>query len=83
MDQNKSKIVAEELTKADVKQELKIFISSEEFKAKVERIVAGKLKGNKELEKYQREITADAIAQLFKTLWNKKGLWTNDVKNKS
>lgn len=83
MDQNKPKVVSEELTKADIKNELKVFISSEEFKSKVERIVAGKLKNNSELEKYQREITADAIAQLFKTLWNKKGLWTNDVKTKS
>lgn len=86
MNPDKSKIVAEDVTLSDVRNEIKkalnVFISSADFKSKVERIVAGKLKNNPELEMYQREITADAIAILFKTLWNKKGLWSNDIKTK-
>lgn len=75
--------LTEELTKADVSKEVKIYMDSAAFNAKVEKIVKDRLKDNKELEDKVVEITRNVISQLYKTLWTKRGFWQNNLINKS
>jgi len=75
--------LTEELTKADVSKEVKIYMDSNEFKAKVEKIVKDRIKNEKMLEDKVVEITRNVVTQLFKTLWNKRGIWVNNLSNKS
>jgi arginyl-tRNA synthetase len=74
----------EDLTKSDVDKQIKVFMSSEEFKRKVEKIVQARLAAtnNKELEDKIVEVTRNVITQLFKTLWVKHGVWTSSLTNK-
>ena len=78
---NKNKI-NEELTKSDISKEVKAYISSQEFKDKIERIVKDRLKDNKELEHQTVEITKNVLTQLFKTLWIRRNTWINNLTNK-
>jgi hypothetical protein len=71
----------ENLDKSDVKKAVKIYMDSDEFKAKIEKIVKEKLKNNKEIDDRVVTITKNVIAQLFKTLWMKRNTWQNNVKN--
>ena len=80
--QNNKKI-NEELTKSDISKELKVYMNTSEFKTKNEKIVKDKLKDNKELEDKIVEITGNVISSLYKTLWNKRSLWQNNLSNKS
>lgn len=80
--QNNKKI-NEELTKSDISKELKVYMNTSEFKTKIEKIVKDKLKDNKELEDKIVEITGNVISSLYKTLWNKRSLWQNNLSNKS
>jgi hypothetical protein len=80
--QNNKKI-NEELTKSDISKELKVYMNTSEFKTKIEKIVKDKLKNDKELEDKIVEITGNVISSLYKTLWNKRGLWQNNLSNKS
>lgn len=77
----------EELTKTEVNKivdkSLKVYVTSAEFKAKIERIVQDKLKNNKELEDKVVEITGNVITQLYKTLWVKRAVWKNNLTNKT
>jgi len=75
-------MIKEELTKTDVSKELKIYMNTSEFKAKIEKIVKDRLKDDKELEDKIVDITGNVISQLYKTLWNKRGLWKNNLSNK-
>ena len=77
-----NKMIKEELTKSDVSKELKIYMNTSEFKAKIEKIVKDRLKDDKELEDKIVDITGNVISQLYKTLWNKRGLWKNNLSNK-
>lgn len=78
---NKNKI-NEDLTKADVSKEVKAYISSDEFKAKIEKIVKDRLKGDKELEGKMVEISKNVLTQLYKTLWLRRNTWINNLTNK-
>lgn len=60
-------MVLEELTKTDVVKTIK---------DEVPNIV----KKNKDLEKYIKNIAADAIKILFKTLWQKNNLYDADLR---
>lgn len=71
----------EELKKSDVKDEIKHFMDSKEFKDKVAKIVADRLKNEKELEDKVVDITKNVITQLYKTLWVKRGMWQSQLKN--
>lgn len=73
----------EELTKADISKELKIYMDSKAFEAKVEKIVKDRIKDDKALEDKVVQITRNVITQLYKTLWNKRGFWVNNLTNKS
>lgn len=75
--------LSEELTKADVSKEVKIYMDSEAFKSKVEKIVKDRIKNDKALEDKVVEITRNVLTQLYKTLWNKRGIWVNNLSNKS
>lgn len=77
------KPLKENLTKADVKKEITIYLSSDEFKNKVGKIVKDRLKNEKELEDKVVEITGNVITQLFKTLWVKRNTWKNNLTNKN
>jgi hypothetical protein len=73
----------ENLDKSDVKKAIKIYMDSDEFKAKVEKIVKEKLKDNKEIEDKTLAITKNVLSQLFKTLWMKRNTWQNNITNKN
>lgn len=75
--------IKEEITKADIDKKIKIYMDSQEFKTKVEKIVKDRLKNEKELEDKVVEITKNVLTQLYKTLWTKRGFWKSNLSNKS
>jgi len=75
--------INEELNKTDVNKAVKVYMDSNEFKSKVEKIVKDRLKDNKELEDKIVDITKNVITQLYKTLWIKRGFWRDNLSNKS
>jgi len=77
------KTIKEELKKADVSKEVKVYMDSNEFKKKIEKIVKDRLKNEKELEDKVVEITRNVLTQLYKTLWIKRAVWRNNLSNKS
>jgi hypothetical protein len=79
---NKNKI-NENLTKTDVSKEIKVYMDSKEFKDKIEKIVKDRLKNEKELENKVVDITKNVLTQLYKTLWVKRGIWRDNLSNKS
>ena len=83
MNQSVKHRLNEELTKSDVSKEIKIYMDSNEFKTKIEKIVKDRIKNEKELEDKVVDITKNVLGQLYKTLWTKRGLWSNNLSNKS
>jgi len=83
MKPNNTKNINEDLTKSDVSKEIKGYIDTKEFKSKIEKIVKDKLKDDKELEDKVVEITKNVISSLYKTLWDKRSLWKNNLSNKN
>lgn len=75
--------INEELSKSDVSKEMKIYMTSDEFKTKIEKIVKDKLKDNKEIEDKVVEITKNVLTQLFKNLWVKRSMWRDNLSNKA
>ncbi len=71
------------LTKADVSSEVKTYLDSSEFKTKIEKIVKDRIKNDSALEDKVVEITKNVLTQLYKTLWTKRGIWRNNLSNKS
>lgn len=82
MSENNNKI-NEEASKPDISKEIKVYMNTDEFKAKIEKIVKDRLKNNKELEDKVVEITRNVLTQLYKTLWVKRGVWRNNLTNKN
>lgn len=78
-----SKKINENITKSDVSKEIKVYMDTNTFKDKIEKIVKDKLKNDKELEDKVVEITKNVLTQLYKTLWVKRGMWRNSLSNKS
>ena len=70
----------EEMSKSDVKSEVKKYMDSSEFKNKVEKIVKDRIKNEKGLEDKVVEISKDVLAQLFKQLWIKRTAYINGIK---
>lgn len=83
MDSSKDRTITENLTKADVKKQITAYMDTTEFKEKVEKIVKDRIKNEKELEDKVVEITKNVLTQLYKTLWAKRGVWRNNLSNKS
>jgi tryptophanyl-tRNA synthetase len=73
----------EDMSKSDVAKEVKIYMDSASFKAKIEKIVKDRLKNDKELEDKMVEISSNVLTQLYKTLWIKRSVWKNNLSNKS
>jgi hypothetical protein len=73
--------INEDVTKTDIKKDIKTYMDSTEFKSKVERIVKDRLKNEKELEDRVVKITKNVITQLYKTLWTRRGMWQSQLKN--
>jgi len=76
-------IIRENLTKSDVSKEIKIYMDTNDFKTKIEKIVKDRLKNEKEIEDKVLEITRNVLSQLFKTLWTKRATWQNNLTNKN
>ena len=70
------------ITKSDVQKSIQVYMDSEEFKAKVTKIVKDRLKNEKELEDKMVEITKNVLTQLYKTLWVKRSFWKTSLSNK-
>lgn len=75
--------INEELTDSDVKKQISLNMDSKAFKDAVDKIVAARMKNNPELEDKVVEISRNVLTQLFKTLWVKRGVWRNNLSNKS
>jgi hypothetical protein len=75
--------IKENLTKSDISKEIKVYMGSNDFKAKIEKIVKDRLKNEKELEDKIVDITKNVITQLYKTLWTKRATWMNNLTNKN
>lgn len=71
------------MTKSDVTKEIKVYLDSNAFKEKIEKIVKDRLKNEKELEDKVVDITKNVLTQLYKTLWIKRAAWVNNLSNKS
>jgi hypothetical protein len=80
---NNNKIISENLTKSDISKEVKVYMDSQDFKSKVEKIVKDRLKNEKELEDKIVDITKNVLTQLYKTLWTKKSFWRDNLSNKN
>lgn len=76
-------ILREDITKSDVTKEVKNFIDSAEFKAKIEKIVKDRIKNETALEDKVVEITKNVLTQLYKTLWTKRSVWKDNLSNKT
>ena len=74
--------IDEEVTKSDIKKEIKNYMDSSEFQSKVTRIVKDRIKNEKGLEDKVVDITKNVMTQLYKVLWTKRGFWQSQVKNK-
>jgi len=77
------KFIKEELNKSDVSKEIKVYMDSNDFKKKIEKIVKDRLKNEKELEDKVVDITRNVLTQLYKTLWVKRAVWRNNLSNKN
>ena len=77
------KKINEELTKTDVNKQIKVYMDSNEFKTKVEKIVKDRIKNEKEFEDKIVDITKNVLTQLYKTLWVKRATWVNNITNKN
>lgn len=77
------KKINEAVTKSDISKEIKIYIDSDTFKNKIEKIVKDRLKNDKELEGKVVEITKNVLTQLYKTLWIKRNAWRDNLTNKN
>lgn len=74
--------INEELKKTDIDKSIKTYMSSGEFKDKIEKIVKDRIKNEKELEDKIVDITKNVLTQLYKTLWTKRTFWANNLTNK-
>jgi hypothetical protein len=75
--------IKEELTKTDINKEIKVYVDSNTFSNKVEKIVKGMVKNDKDLEDKVVEITRNILTQLYKNLWIKRSTWMNNLTNKN
>lgn len=83
MEMPKGKNINEDMTKSDVEKSVKAYLSSNDFNKKIEKIVKDRIKNEKGFEDKVVEITKNVLTQLYKTLWVKRGVWVNNLSNKS
>lgn len=73
----------ENLQKSDIDKQIKVYLNTKEFKDRIEKIVKDRVKNEKEIEDKIVDITSNVLTQLYKTLWNKRAIWKNNLSNKS
>jgi hypothetical protein len=83
MEASQHKRLVEELTKADISKEVKVYLDSAAFKDKIEKIVRDRIKNDKTLEDKVVDISKNVLTQLFKALWTKRGMWRSNLSNKT
>jgi hypothetical protein len=71
------------MDKSDTTKEIKVYMDSDAFKLKIEKIVKDRIKNEKELENRVVEISKNVLTQLFKALWVKKSFWRDNLNNKN
>ena len=76
-------IIKEEVTKSEVKDEIKNTINSKKMEDIIIKVIEKKLKNNRELENDMVDIAKNVVTQLFKTLWVKRSFWRDTLKNKA
>lgn len=93
MDRNKIKhILKEELNASDeakikklardeFDKEIKKHLSSSQLEKKVKELVIANLKKHKATQKEVANITKEVLVKLYKTLWTRKGFWSNGLEN--
>ena len=78
------KLIKEELTKTYVKGKIDDAISSKKLEDIIKKVVSDQIeKKYSELEKQTEEIVKNIILQFHKTIWVKRGMWKNALKNKA
>jgi hypothetical protein len=86
------KIIKEELNSSDearikklardeFDKEIKKHLSSSQLEKKVKELVMANLKSHKATQKEVASITKDVLVKLYKTLWTRKGFWSNGLEN--
>jgi len=89
---NIKKILNEELNASDERKIKKLardefdkmikkHLSSSELEKKVKELVTQNIKKDKPTQKEIASITKEVLVRLYKTLWTKKGFWSNGLEN--
>ena len=89
---NIKKILNEELNASDERKIKKLardefdkmikkHLSSSELEKKVKELVTQNIKKDKPTQKEIASITKEVLVKLYKTLWTRKGFWTNGLEN--
>ena len=74
--------ILEELNQTDKIEVKKYVLTSKDLEAKINKIVAAKLKNNKDMDDQVVLITKNVLTQLFKALWVKRSFWKSTLTNK-
>jgi len=86
------KIIKEELNASDearikklardeFDKEIKKHLSSSQLEKKVKELVIANLKNHKATQKEIASITKEVLLKFYKTLWTRKGFWSNGLEN--
>jgi hypothetical protein len=79
----KHNILKEDTSKADITKEVTKQLNGNDIKNIIDKIVKDRIKNDSALEGKVVEISKNVITQLFKALWVKRGVWVNNLSNKS
>ena len=69
------------LARDEFDKEIKKHLSSSQLEKKVKELVIANLKNHKPTQKEIASITKDVLVKLYKTLWMRKGFWSNGLEN--
>jgi uncharacterized protein (DUF169 family) len=83
MNNAKREWILEELSQSDKVEAKKYVLTSKELEDKIAKIVAMKLKNNRDMDDQVVLITKNVLTQLFKALWVKRSFWKSGLSNKS
>ena len=69
------------LARDEFDKEIKKHLSSSQLEKKVKELVIANLKNHKATQKEVAIITREVLVKLYKTLWTRKGFWSNGLEN--
>jgi len=69
------------LARDEFDKEIKKHLSSSQLEKKVKELVIANLKNHKPTQKEVASITKEVLVKLYKTLWTRKGFWSNGLEN--